>query len=140
MKEWLEGFESNELVKGEENEVGSEYLVTINQEGKPFEMTEIIRDIQEFESVTFDFDNDFMFMNYNAKFSEEDDGTVINTQSIVRGRGIFSRALMIFFKGSLIAQEEKHLNDLKRVIEENETDYFPENVEAIESEAANSSI
>ena len=130
MKDWLEGFESIKLTKGEKNEIGSEYLVTINQDGETFEIKEILNSFKEFENVNFDFDNDFMLMNYNIDFLDSEGSTKIKSHSIVQPHGLFMRAMTPLIKGSMIAQEEKHMNDLKKVIESNTTDYFP--IEIIE--------
>lgn len=134
MKEWLEGFETIELVKGNKNEIGSEYLVKINQEGQVIEMKEILNDFEEFKNVNFDFDNDFMLMNYDVEFSENQGTTTIKTHSIVKGHGIMMRAFMPFIKSSMIAQEEKNLAALKEVIEANQTDYYPKAQEVEETE------
>ena len=55
MKDWLEGFESIELVKGNRNDIGSEYIVKMNQEGQTFEIKETLKSYKEFENINFDF-------------------------------------------------------------------------------------
>ena len=63
MRDWLEGFESIELVKGNRNDIGSEYIVKMNQEGQTFEIKETLKSYKEFENINFDFYNEMMLMN-----------------------------------------------------------------------------
>ncbi|MDG2450487.1 MAG: SRPBCC family protein [Saprospiraceae bacterium] len=133
MRDWLEGFESIELVKGNRNDIGSEYIVKMNQEGQTFEIKETLKSYKEFENINFDFDNEMMLMNYNTEFTENEIGTTIHSRSIVRGHGILMRAMMPFIKGSMIAQEEKNLRGLKEVIEANQKDYYPMKMMSLDS-------
>lgn len=129
--QWLKGFKSIELIEGEEGEVGSKYKVVVNPgEGQPdFEMTETIVEKEPFDHITFSFDSDMMVFNQTTSFSEENGKTTVATDSKVKGKGMMMRsmfALMEMLGGSFQAQEEENINNLKKVIEENTTEYYPE--------------
>jgi hypothetical protein len=132
--EWLAGFQSIELISGEKGAVGSKYKVTVNPgEGQDdFEMIETIEAIEEFELVDLHFDSDMMDFDQTMLFSGNDASATIKTESIVSGKGIMMRsmfAMMEMLTGSFTAQEEKNIEALKKVIEENTTDYFSSPVE-----------
>ncbi len=64
--------------------------------------------------------------------SENDGKATVRTESQVSGKGMLMRsmfAIMDMFAGSFQTQEEKNIEALKKVIEENETDYYPAPVE-----------
>lgn len=132
--EWLAGFQSIELISGEMGVVGSKYKVTVNPgEGQDdFEMIETIEAIEEFELVDLHFDSDMMDFDQTMLFSGNDASATIRTESTVSGKGIMMRsmfAMMEMLTGSFTAQEEMNIEALKKVIEENTTDYFPSPVE-----------
>ena len=141
--QWLEGFKSIELIEGEAEEIGSKYKVVVNPgEGQPdFEMIETVVSLKEFDHVELSFDSDMMRFDQTTYFSEKDGKTTIKTDSKVSGKSIMMRSLfavMEMFGGSFQAQEAKNVEALKKVIEENTTDYYPAPIvtedEAISSE------
>jgi hypothetical protein len=136
--EWLEGFKSIDLISGEKGEVGSKYKVVVSPgDGQPdFEMTETLVAIKEFDHVEMEFDSEMMDFYQIISFGEKDGKTSIKTDSKVKGKGLMMRsmfALMDMLSGSFQAQEEKNIEALKVLIEENATDYYPAPV--IEEEA-----
>ena len=137
--EWLDGFQSIELLTGESGEVGSTYKVVVNPgEGQPdFEMIETINSKQEFDHITLSFDSDMMVFDQTTTFKEEGDQTIIKTDSKVKGKGMMMRSMfaaMEMLGGSFQAQEEKNVEALKALINNNTQDYYPEPV--MEEEAA----
>ena len=130
---WLEGFESIELIEGEKNAIGSKYRVVVNpgEEQDAFEMIETVTSLQEFDHVTLDFDSDFGDFVQTISFAETNDGTSIKTENDVIAEGLFTKsmfALMEMLGSTFTKQEAKNINALKKVIEENTTDYYPEPV------------
>ncbi len=128
--QWLAGFKSIELIEGEKNEVGSKYRVIVNPgEGQPeFEMIETIASIKEFEHVNLHFDSEFMDFEQLITHSESDGKTTVKTESKVIAKSAVMRslfAIMEMIGGSFTAQEKKNIEALKKVIEENTTDYYP---------------
>nr|MBX2872222.1 SRPBCC family protein [Saprospiraceae bacterium] len=132
--QWLEGYQSMELIEGKQNEVGSKYKVVVDPgEGQPeFEMIQTLKEIKEFDSVHLHYDSDFMDMDQRYTFSGSNGQTTFSTQADVRPKGMMMRsmfALMEMLGGSFHAQEVENIENLKKVIETNTTNYYPEIVE-----------
>ncbi len=128
---WLEGFQSMELIDGEYGEPGSKYkIVVIPQEGQPeFEMIETLVSKADNESVHMLFDSEMMDFEQKILFSEQEDGVHVKTESLVIGKGLSSKAMFAIMEmagAAFTVQENKNMNNLKKVIEENTTDYSPE--------------
>ena len=117
------------MISGEAGTAGSKYKVVVQPEGQPdFEMTETIVSVQEFEQMSLNFDSDMMLFDQTTSFAEADGKTIIKTESTVEGKGMMMRsmfALMEMFTGSFKKQEVENIEALKKVIEENTTDYYP---------------
>ena len=129
--QWLDGFQSIELISGEKNAEGSKYKVIVDPgEGQPeFEMIETLVSLKEFEHVTMSFDSEAMDFLQTISFKEEDGLTSVKTDSKVIGKNIMTRsmfAIMEMLGGSFTAQETKNVEALKKLIEENTTDYYPD--------------
>lgn len=127
---WLEGFKSIELISGAQNMPGSKYKVIVSPgNGQPdFEIIETFESVKENELIEMSFDNDQMHIDYSVSHKESNGKTTIKTEAITRGSNIFMRsmfAIMDIF-GGFQTQETKNIEALKKVIEENTTDYFPQ--------------
>lgn len=132
--DWLKGFKSIELISGKDKAVGSKYKVVVNPgEGQPdFEMIQTVAEVQEFDHAKLLFSSDFMDMEQTISYKEKDGKTSVSTNSSVKGKGIMSRsmfALMEIIAGSFTAQETENMEALKKLIEENTTDYYPAPIE-----------
>ena len=136
--QWLEGFQSMELIEGEYMQEGSKYKVIVNPgEGQPeFEMTETVVDVEEFDHVTMHFDSEFMDFEQTISFAEVDGQTSVKTDSKVFGKGLMTRsmfAVMEMLGGAFTTQEVKNIENLKKVIQENTKDYYPEPAQMTEA-------
>ena len=127
--QWLKGFKSMELISGEKNEVGSKHKVIVNPgEGQPdFEMIETLISIKEFEHVEMHFDSEMMDFEQIISFKENDGKTTVSTDSKVIGKNRMSRSMFAIMEmfGSFTKQETENVENLKKVIEENTTNYYP---------------
>ncbi len=128
--QWLEGFKSIDLISGERGAVGSKYKVVVDPgDGQPdFEMIETIESLKEFDYLTMNFDSEMMVFDQTTFFSKKDGKTTIKTDSRVSGKGLPMRsifAIMDIFGDSFQKQEVKNIERLKKVIENNTTDYYP---------------
>jgi hypothetical protein len=137
---WLEGFQSMELIDGEYGQEGSKYrIVVIPQEGQPeFVMVETLVSKADYHHVYMTFDSDMMDFEQRILFDETEDGVSIKTESKVIGKGAMMRsmfALMERLTGSFTKQEQKNLDALKKVVDENTTDYYPILEEMVEDVA-----
>lgn len=129
--QWLEGFKSIELIEGEQDKPGSKYKVVVDPgEGQPeFEMIQTLVSIKEFEHVEMHYDSEFMDFEQLFTHSESGGKATIKTEAKVIPKSLVMRsmfAIMETFAGSFTAQEKKNIEALKKVIEENTTDYYPE--------------
>jgi hypothetical protein len=128
--QWLEGFQSIELIEGEQGQPGSKYKVIVHPgEGQPeFEMTQTVVSIKEFEHVNLHFDSDFMDFEQIITYAEVAGKTTVKSESKVIAKSWAMRsmfAIMETFAGSFGAQEKENFEALKKLIEENTTDYYP---------------
>lgn len=138
--QWLDGFKSMELISGELGKAGSKYKIVVSPgEGQPdFVLTETLRDIKEFAYIDMHFDNEAMEIVQKVTHTEVDGRTTIKTESTTKAKGMFMRSLFAFMDmfGAFQAQEEKNIEALKKLIEENTTDYYPVLEVSEESEAS----
>lgn len=134
--QWLDGFKSIELLNGVEGTVGSTYKIIVQPEGQPdFEMIETLESIKEADHISLNMDSEIMVFDQTTSFSEKDGKTTIKTDSKVSGKGIMMRsmfALMDLFMGSFQKKEVENIENLKKVIENNTTNYFPSPAEILE--------
>ena len=125
MPEWIEGFKRIEPVSGTPNTVGAVSKIYIEDGGQEMMMEETITAIKPNEHLAMTFTMDFMNMDYEMFLKEKDGKTHITTKSNTVGNGIVARSILAFMGGSMKNQEEENLSKLKKVIEENTTNYFP---------------
>ncbi len=128
--QWLEGYKSIELIEGEQDAIGSKYKVLVNPGGDQpdFEMTQTLADLKEFEYVKLDYESDVMDFKQTISYKESEGTTTVTSDSKVIGKNIITRsifAIMEFFGGGFTKQETKNFEALKKLIEENTTDYYP---------------
>ena len=128
--QWLAGFKSIELISGNYNEVGSKYKVVVNPgEGQEdFEMIETMVSIKDYEHVELSFDSEMMDFEQRILFSEYDGKVNVKTESKVLGKSMMTRSMFAIMEtliGAFSSQEIKNIEALKKVINENTTDYFP---------------
>ncbi|MBT8303842.1 MAG: SRPBCC family protein [Bacteroidia bacterium] len=125
MAEWLEGFQKIEHVSGTSNTVGAVADVYFITNGDEMSIRETITEIIPNESVSMTFTSDFMNMDYTLRMKSEEGKTRISSSTSAQGNGMFSRSLMAIMSGSIKAQEETNLVNLKRTIETNTKIYDP---------------
>lgn len=128
--QWLKGFKSIEHIGGEMGAVGSSYKVVVKPapDQPEFVMTETITDMKDFESISFRFDSDMMEFNQTTTFVEAAGKTTIKTDSRVKGSNIIWHSLFSWMEmlgGSFQAQEAENIDNLKTVINNNTSDYYP---------------
>lgn len=126
--QWLKGFQSIELIEGEQGTIGSKYKVVVKpNEESVFEMIETIIDFKEFEFMNLHFDSEMMDFEQVMSFKEENGKTTIKTDSKVKGKNLMMRSMfacMELFAGAFTAQETENIENLKKVIEANTKEYY----------------
>ena len=136
ISQWLKGITNVEHVSGEKGAVGAVTKYTFMEDGEESIIFETIKSISPYENVAMDFTMEgVMDMDYKIDFLEKNGKTQIKSSTITKGDGMFMRSMMSFMKNSMQAQEDENMNNLKKLIEENTTDYFPvPAVETVEAE------
>jgi len=125
VSEWISGYQKTEHLSGTPGTKGAVSNVYVVDQGQETVMKETITAIIPNKLMSMSFAMDFMDMNYEMRLQEKGNSTIIKTKSNTFGNGIFAKSILAFMPKSMKAQEEKNLNNLKRIIEENTKDYFP---------------
>jgi uncharacterized protein YndB with AHSA1/START domain len=134
LKNWIEGFKKSEHISGTPNTIGAVSKVYIVDGEEEMIMEETITNIVPNKLLSLAFTMDFMDINYEMTLQESDGNTIIKTKTHTAGNGIFSRALLSFMESAMKTQEDINLGNLKKIIEENTKNYFPEPEPIMEKE------
>lgn len=116
MGQWMPGFESLTLKKGDSLAVGSEYEIVI-VDGEMMEMRERITAVKPFHSVSYELSNDVLTSDYTFVF-EGEGTTLIRAHYKVTGNNIVWKSILFLFKGAISSSSQEQLNLLKKVIEQ----------------------
>ena len=124
--QWLKGMKKMEHISGEKGAVGAVTKYTFEQDGQESIILETMKTIRPNEQVAMDFImEDVMTMDYKMDLIEKNGKTHLKSSTIAEGEGMFMRSMISFMESSMQAQEDENMNNLKKLIEENTTDYFP---------------
>jgi len=124
LPQWIDGYLRSELVSGEANAVGAVSNVYVAEGESEVMMTETITDALPHKLMAMKFSMDFMDMDYKMEFEEEGGKTHIKTHSVTTGNGMIARSILSFMPSAMKSQEQKNLNSLKALIDQNTKDYF----------------
>ncbi len=124
LPKWIKGFKKTELISGTANTVGAVSKIYVDDNGQEMVMEETIKEITLNELMAMKFTMDFMDMDYEIHMKENDGKTTIHSKSTTLGNGLFAKSMLSFMSGSMKSQEDENLQNLKKLIEENTTDYF----------------
>lgn len=129
LDQWLKGLTKIEHISGERGGVGGVTKYTYVENGQESEIVETINAISPNESISMDFVmEDVMNMDYKVDFQRKDGKTQIKSSTTTEGIGIFMRSMLSFMKGSMLSQENENMGNLKKLIEANTSNYFPDTV------------
>jgi ATP-dependent Lon protease len=119
MKEWLQGFKSAKLIKGEEGQIGSVYELTFTEEGKDMVMEETVTAYEIEKQYAFIGNvKDFMTMENEMNFEAVDSNSCkIITHTKIKANSALMRLFMYNKEGSKKRAESQYLK-LKEMIEE----------------------
>lgn len=125
ISQWLKGITNVEYVSGEKGTAGAVTRYTFNQDGQESTVLETIKSIKPNEQITMDFEMEgVMNMDYKVDFTDKGGKTHIKSSTTTTGEGMFMRSMVSFMTSAMQTQEDENMNNLKKVIEENTTDYF----------------
>ena len=124
--QWLKGIKKQEHVSGQKGEVGGVTKYTFEENGQESIVVETIKALRPNEHIAMDFVMEgVMEMDYKMDSSKKDGKTHIKSTTVTKGIGMFMRSMVSFMTGTMQSQEDENMNNLKKLIEENTTDYFP---------------
>ncbi len=126
LPDWIEGYKRSELVSGEAGQVGAVSKIYVDNQGQEMVMQETITALDPDKRMAMTFTMDFMDMDYEVLLDEKEGKTHIRTKSKVKGNGMMAKSMVALMSSGMKAQENKNLSKLKKVIEENTKNYFPE--------------
>lgn len=129
ISQWLKGIKKVEHISGEKGKVGAVTQYTFVEDGQESVIRETIKAIRPNEHISMDFVMEgVMTMDYQTNFSEKDGKTHIKSSTVTKGIGMLMRSMVSFMKSSMQEQEDENMSNLKKLIEGNTTNYFPEPV------------
>ncbi len=124
--QWLKGIKKQEHISGEKGKVGAVTKYTFEENGEESIVMETIKALRPNEHIAMDFVMEgVMEMDYKMDTYIKDGKTHIKSSTIAKGIGLFMRSMVSFMTGTMQAQEDENMNNLKQLIEANTTDYFP---------------
>lgn len=123
IKDWLEDFQKMEVISGTPGTVGAVTDIYFNTDGEEMTIRETITEIVPNKSINMLFEMDFMNMDYTMTMENMDGKTKISSSTVVNGNGMFAKSFIALMGGSFSSQEDKSLNNLKQVIEDNTKSY-----------------
>jgi hypothetical protein len=134
---WLIGYKGSKLISGIEGDVGAVSQIVMIPEGSEEEMvmTEMITTSKENEHMGMAFDADIMSSTLDMYFTEKDGKTMMRSEAVATGKGMIMKSIFAVMESSMAKEDLQIMTNLKKVIEENTTDYFPQpKIEANEME------
>lgn len=124
LSEWLPGFQKIEHISGTPGTKGAVSKVHFDNNGESMTIQETITDIVPNESISMNYESDFMDMDYKLAVTSVNGKTMIVSSTTAEGNGIISKSIMVLMGSALKKQEETNLLNLKKSIEQNTTNYF----------------
>ena len=129
LSEWMKDIKSIKHISGEKNTTGAVTEYAVDNNGADMTMQETITSFRPNEHMGMTFIMDMMDIDYQVFFTKNNGKTIIRSEAITKGKGIFMKSLFSFMgRDGMVVQEETNLNNLKKLIGENTKDYFPEPV------------
>ena len=76
--------------------------------------------------IAMNFHMDMMDMDYEMTLKEKDGKVEITSNSITKANSLIFKSILAIVPSMMKAQEDINMNNLKKVINENTKNYFPE--------------
>ncbi len=116
LTQWIDGFKRAELVSGTKNTVGAVSKMYVDNGGEETMMQETITKIERPNIMAMDFTMDFMDMEYEMTLTEKNGQVEIKSSSVTKGNGMFAKSIVALMPSAMKAQEQKNLDNLKKII------------------------
>lgn len=118
MKSWLSGFQSVEILSGKPNEIGSQYKLTITENGKEIVMYEKVTALTENEEFAFTMEHDAMTSHSRVRFVPlNNHSTEILIAVEIHGKGLVWKLVVPTIISTIKNRQENDLKKFKTMIE-----------------------
>lgn len=120
LKDWITGFKKISHVSGFPNEVGSQWALTVEENGEEITMIEEITAYELDKLFAFKLDNDVLTTHVEIRFERVGTGTAIIVNNRVIGKNIFFKSLFPLYKSHFAEMTQVDYEKLKNVVETTE--------------------
>lgn len=117
MKDWLPAVKSIEPINIKPGIVGSEYKMTVDNNGQTVIMTEKVMAYIPNQKVTLYFDAEDMLKTDDYNFSENNGNTLIIKDVVCKSESYITSCMFPYLKGFFTDIDQKYLDDFKAYIE-----------------------
>jgi len=114
---WLTGFRKIEYLRGEENQPGSYYRLTMVEDGREIIMTEQIIASVENEHFAMTLESNMLVIEANYWFAPIGNITRVTANSEYAGKGPFWKSVLWFSKEEMRTRQQDDLRRLKVMVE-----------------------
>jgi len=117
LMEWMPEIKSIEPININPGVVGSEYKITVDNNGQTIVMTEKVMAFVSNRKVTLFFDAEDMLKTDDYNFSEKNGVTTILKESVCKSESYIMSCMFPYLKGTFTEIDQKYLDDFKVYIE-----------------------
>ncbi len=117
MGEWKSDFISIQLLRGEPNQVGSVYRLTLKQADRNAIVTRELVAFRQNERVAYDLEHGTYSAAVEVLFEPTGTGTFMTIYNTVRGDGLFWRAALQLGKNRMMERQQQDYQRLKALLE-----------------------
>ncbi len=117
LDDWLTGFQKIEKIEGNPRTAGSKYKLILKTNDELFTVIENVVDVREFEQLIIRGEQETMWTLSTTKFRSYGPITQVICIRSVKGKNLFWRSLLPFYKSEMVQQLANDLTNLKIVLE-----------------------
>ena len=117
MDQWLIGLKSVEIVKGQPDEIGSQFKLKFVEDGHEMEVIETVTAFEANKRFAFDLDSDVFKGKTDIRMEPMGDKTKLTAVNSVDGHNLVYDAMFFFMKGSFKDNGQKSYDLLKKLAE-----------------------
>lgn len=115
--QWLDGYQSSKIIKGNHLEVGCVSKMKFISEGEQMEFTETITAIEPNKRFAFDMDAGVFLGHTEITLTPQGNGTKLTATNLVDGNNVMYDAMFYFFKNTFKENGQKSYDNLKALVE-----------------------
>lgn len=117
LDKWIPEVKKIEVIKETPDKVGSQYKMTVVNEGNEVEMTETVTGYEENKLVSLEFDAGSMHKTDTYHFTSDGTTTTISADHVCEGTNYMMKCVFAFFKGMFRNIDQTYLDNFKKVAE-----------------------